>query len=522
MTQAHDYRDLATSPEGFKFVAGWLGQKIVYYDLLAVCRDDRACWCVAEREVYRLAALCHIWWAEHEKKRFSWELGSLLTQLCHWYGPEGHWDTHERLLNHRALSQNLQDLISEPDGPDGYNDSHSCLFLPSLFGASIEPIDKVTGRAVLPQVVDLIDRETGDPLGARLGVDAAGLVFSDWTHNLSQNANSVLERLAARDLLGSDYRVILEREYAIRRSAGLGGFSQDPLPRDAWLDLREDLAGLPECVCQHIGVATPPDDSDVDQPLVAEVLARIFEAVPTQDPTPPVRGREPAHLAGINPRTVSITVSDGGNVIITADAPDKTHKGKKTATVSKRPWTQPDLNKAILEFKAQRAAAFKELVDALQSGRPGADKTAKELYGRNAIARALGVKSPCMVSRSPAWVGIARELGIPLARDRQAMGTRRTRQAGKIGMGMADEQKSAEAAKANEGTENAPAESVLEKAERQETLRQIQRLASVEGDPVMKAWHKMAAEDLCNKLRRDEMSDDEVRQRVESILNPNK
>jgi hypothetical protein len=114
---------------------------------------------------------------------------------------------------------------------------------------------------------------------------------------------------------------------------------------------------------------------------------------------------------------------------------------KKMAKADLRAWTQDDLDKAIREYKAQRAASYAGLRDGSKRNSPAAKKAAKEVYGRNAIARALGVKSRSMVSKSPAWIAIAQDLGLELHRG-LVTGTRRTAKPGKIGLDMAVEQKS--------------------------------------------------------------------------------
>ncbi|MCL2646270.1 MAG: hypothetical protein FWD61_04585 [Phycisphaerales bacterium] len=63
-------------------------------------------------------------------------------------------------------------------------------------------------------------------------------------------------------------------------------------------------------------------------------------------------------------------------------------------------WTQTDLDNAIRQYKADRSAAYADLCEAVRKGSAAAKKKAKEVYGRNAIARALGVKSKAMVSKS--------------------------------------------------------------------------------------------------------------------------
>ena len=82
------------------------------------------------------------------------------------------------------------------------------------------------------------------------------------------------------------------------------------------------------------------------------------------------------------------------------------------APAGKRSWTQPDLDKAILEYQAHRAPRFNELVAAVKAGDKNAKKAAQDTFGRNAIVRELGVRAPAMVSRSPSWIAIAEALGI--------------------------------------------------------------------------------------------------------------
>jgi hypothetical protein len=205
-----------------------------------------------------------------------------------------------------------------------------------------------------------------------------------------------------------------------------------------------------------------------------------------------------------------------------AQAAPAADKGKGRAD-NLRAWTQPDLDKAIRQYKADRAARYRELVYAIKGDKsiglppsPLAKKAAQEVYGRNAIARALGVKSAAMVSKSPAWIAIAKELEIDLRRGR-ACGTWRTVKPGKIGLEMALEQKSERPA---DTADNAPADAGLESAERQVTISMINRLARSGKGAKQKAERERAAEDLIRKLQRDEISDDDARQIVELTLNP--
>jgi hypothetical protein len=107
-------------------------------------------------------------------------------------------------------------------------------------------------------------------------------------------------------------------------------------------------------------------------------------------------------------------VSAGGS----AAGPDQTKRisglGRVKATETRlRSYTQAGLDAAIREYQARRARSYQELVEAVKKGGQGARKSAQTLFGRNAVARALGVKARAMVSKSEAWLQIARELQLP-------------------------------------------------------------------------------------------------------------
>lgn len=92
----------------------------------------------------------------------------------------------------------------------------------------------------------------------------------------------------------------------------------------------------------------------------------------------------------------------------------KLNRQTRTKHPPKRAWTKPDLNAAILEYKAKRSSNYNQHHAAVQRGDNGARKAAQDMFGRNAIAEALGVKegSRRMISESPAWQEIARELEL--------------------------------------------------------------------------------------------------------------
>ncbi|MGO9109103.1 MAG: hypothetical protein ACLP9L_07720 [Thermoguttaceae bacterium] len=95
----------------------------------------------------------------------------------------------------------------------------------------------------------------------------------------------------------------------------------------------------------------------------------------------------------------------------------------KGTSVPKRSYTQADLDAAIRDYKAQRASTYSDLVAGVKKGLKGATRKAQEMFGRNAIAKALGVKSAAMVSKSAAWREIADELGLAGKRFRRKHGT---------------------------------------------------------------------------------------------------
>ncbi len=63
---------------------------------------------------------------------------------------------------------------------------------------------------------------------------------------------------------------------------------------------------------------------------------------------------------------------------------------KRDEVVPKRSWTQTDLDDAIQRYKAQRSSNYSELVSNVKQGKAGAKKSARAMFGRNAIVRALG------------------------------------------------------------------------------------------------------------------------------------
>jgi len=156
---------------------------------------------------------------------------------------------------------------------------------------------------------------------------------------------------------------------------------------------------------------------------------------------------------------------------------------------AKRSWTKADLDEAIREYKAKRASTYNDLVSALKQGKAGAKKSARELFGRNAIVRALGVRSAAMVSGSPVWQAIADELGL---RGRSTA----HRHPQRIGFDIALEDQA-----------EATSEPVLDQTIQRETIRLIE-----------KSMPAKEAEATIEKLQRGDLTDDAARELVEVLV----
>ena len=180
----------------------------------------------------------------------------------------------------------------------------------------------------------------------------------------------------------------------------------------------------------------------------------------------------------------------------------------------KRSWTQLDLDDAIREYKAKRSASFQQFISLLDNPKTPASqkknirKEALAMFGRNAIAKALGVKSAKMVSQSQPWVAIAETLGLQLKRDQIG----KTSGVGKkIGLDIAVEEASANV---SPDSDHAPADVQMIQDEQRQTYKKIERFKnSGISDCVA------MADSLRQKYDEGEISDEQVRQTVEMLLN---
>ncbi|QNN21805.1 hypothetical protein HED60_05800 [Planctomycetales bacterium ZRK34] len=179
----------------------------------------------------------------------------------------------------------------------------------------------------------------------------------------------------------------------------------------------------------------------------------------------------------------------------------------------KRSWTQEDLDEAIREYKAKRATSYQRILSMLDnpkappSAKRAARKQARETFGRNVIARALGVKSAKMVSQSQPWIAMSKELGLPRRAGKQTGAGRPKR----VGEQFALEEASMEADDTND---HAAADASLLREEREETLRRIRALAESETPEA-----KSSAKAIYDRYEAGEMTDDQVRQTVVMLMN---
>lgn len=159
--------------------------------------------------------------------------------------------------------------------------------------------------------------------------------------------------------------------------------------------------------------------------------------------------------------------------------------GVKGKYPTPRSWTQGQLDAAIHQYVAQRAGALKSLRDAVEAGSKGALKSAQKMFGRNEVARALGVKARAMVTDSVAWQEVAADLQLPC----RSVGHLGLKRSGKIGFDKASDDKAeadgdlvAEAVEEREAVEDAGTE-MTEKA----AIAHVRKhLSGYEADAIIK------------------------------------
>ncbi|MBC8255048.1 MAG: hypothetical protein H8E35_13625 [Ardenticatenia bacterium] len=189
--------------------------------------------------------------------------------------------------------------------------------------------------------------------------------------------------------------------------------------------------------------------------------------------------------------------------------------GSKADVPAKRPWTAPELDEAIREYVAKRSKRYQDFISILDDPSESPrrknliQREARKMFGRNVVATALGVKSPRMVSQSSAWLAVASTLGFPLKRNQIGKPASRRQ---KVGIDIAVEKASMAA---DGGADHAPADAQLLLREQAETLRRIHQF----GESGLPDAAPMAAS-LLQKYKVDEITDDQVRQTIETLQSP--
>ena len=179
------------------------------------------------------------------------------------------------------------------------------------------------------------------------------------------------------------------------------------------------------------------------------------------------------------------------NTIDNSDNRTAHRRGQKATETPLRSWTQSDVDRAIEDYKARRAANYNELIERVTQGAAGARKAAQEMFGQRAITRELRIKSKTMVGKSSAWHSIADALQLPRRSSKMA----RLRPADKIGLSIAIERQA----------ETSP-DPTIEEVQRKEAIRAVNRLLS-----------RVQAEATVERLERGDMTPAEAMQMVELL-----
>ena len=215
--------------------------------------------------------------------------------------------------------------------------------------------------------------------------------------------------------------------------------------------------------------------------------ARVIEGAPPIPPMPPpLPGRVSDIQQALAAADVLLRWCDE------ADAPKHpvapaAHPAKAKAA-GKRSWTQPELDTKI----RSEIEKYPDLIAAVKKGKTGAKRDARKMFGRNALAKRLGVKSSRMVSLSTPWQELADSLGL----------LRKSRRRAKVGLDVALEQK------ADADHSNVAAEAI-----RRETKRIIEgAIESAKGKN-----QKASFVSLLEKFDLGEVTDDQARRIVETL-----
>jgi len=443
----------------------------------------------------------------------------------HVFGDDSYWTSDGSQCARRYLAENLNDQYAAMRG-DGYffaEYSHDIRFFPDLFSDVGHPDGEcVSAMSRLADLVRLIGEHLRQQNAVQFGTTMAGLAYGRCTRDIHTDAFMILNDMRDCGLITKrQHKNLLTVPFAYKGSGMLGPLlpsGGNALLEVDWGGYQDRLRTTVRLVCSHAGGKALPDESDVKSPPSGPELDALLgpsdpapTAADSPGPTPP---------ATFPPNATIVAPSGNGEAPapppVTGGQEGKPQKGKirgGDGVPVTRPWTQRDLDRAIREYKAKRAATYSDFLAVLQDpkgpskGKTRAKKAARELFGRNVIARALEVRSTSMVSKSEPWKAIAEELGFSLARNR-IRGTRNTRKPGPSGLDIAVEEKSQAP---TPEADNRPSDAPLENDEREETLRIIRLLAEKK---------KKEAEAIYNKYDAGEMTDEQARQAVDTLMAP--
>lgn len=188
--------------------------------------------------------------------------------------------------------------------------------------------------------------------------------------------------------------------------------------------------------------------------------------------------------------------------------PSKPTEPQEQAAVQMRAWTAEELNEAIRQYRAKRAATFNEFVSILDNPKATARqkrlayKNARNLFGRNVIARELGVKSPKMVGDTPAWKSIAASLKLSKRFSDITIDSESVAKPGRLTY--AD----------SHGQALDSQEAILLDQEREQTLQCLRKFATS-----MRNGARKHAKTLLHAYEAGEMSDAQIRHTIEALSN---
>jgi hypothetical protein len=186
--------------------------------------------------------------------------------------------------------------------------------------------------------------------------------------------------------------------------------------------------------------------------------------------------------------------------------PAKSAVRSKQKEIPKRPWTRHELELAIQQYKATHSAQLQQFLGILGNKKStamekrSARRAAQRIFGRNAITRALGVKSARLVGETTTWKSLVALLGLR---------SKTTSIARHILREELVKSNTAVTMESRPVHSYAAVDTELMDAEREETLRCIREFSQSH-----KKDAKEAARSIYEKYKKNEMTDDQVRETI--------